>query len=174
MVKQIDMIQHLDVKMKLLICMCFSVAASPLAYVLDYYTGIIHENRNFIVLILSAFIIDVVFGMWKHLKLHTFSFSELLTKALTKIAVVVMAMVLFNAMAGVEGVGETGIKVYLLLIGKLMVMVYLSGSAFNNMYIITNGTFPPYSWMKRMKNFNESLDVNNLKSNPDASTEITK
>ncbi len=39
------------------------------------------------------------------------------------------------------------------------------------MYIITNGTFPSNSSMKRMKNFNETLDANSLRQTPEAQKE---
>jgi hypothetical protein len=125
---------------------------------------IVADNKTFIVLLFSAFIVDVLCGMWKHLKCKDFSFRELLTKALTKIGITFMAMVLFNAMAGIEGVGESGVKVYLLLVGKLMNLFYISGSAFNNMYYITGGKFPPIAWMDKMKEFDKTLDIEKLKS----------
>jgi hypothetical protein len=152
------MIQHLEIKMKILLCLFLSIAASPIAYVIDYYSGIICDNKKFIVLVFSAFLVDVACGIWKHLKAKDFSFRELMTKAMTKIAISFLAMVLFNALAGMEGIDESGIKVYLLMIGKLMNLIYLSGSAFNNIYFITEGKFPPIAWMNRMKNFNETLN----------------
>jgi hypothetical protein len=133
-----------------------------LVYFMEYYRLVIIENKTFIVLLFSAFVADVILGMWAHLKKKDFSWTELFTKALTKIGVSLLAMILFNAIAGVEGVGESGIKVYILLVGKLMNLFYITGSAFNNMFYITDKKFPPIAWMKRMKEFNTTLDTSKL------------
>jgi hypothetical protein len=155
-------VTHLPIHIKLLMSLLLSAIIGALLAIVEYYKLIIIENKTFLILIFSAFICDVILGMWKHLKAKDFSFHELFTKALTKIAISFLAMVLFNAMAGVEGIGETPIKIWLLMVGKLLNIIYISGSAFNNMYYITDKKFPPYAWISRMKEFNKTLDTSKL------------
>jgi hypothetical protein len=155
-------VTHLPIHIKLLMSFFISAIIAAMLAIVEYYKLIIIENKTFIILIFSAFVCDVILGMWKHLKAKDFSFKELFTKALTKIAISFLAMVLFNAMAGVEGIGETPIKMWLLMVGKILNLTYISGSAFNNMYFITDKKFPPYAWISRMKEFNKTLDTSKL------------
>lgn len=151
-------ITFITLKIKLLWAFKFSsIAAMPIALI-EYYSGVYLENKIFMVGFFSSFMIDIVLGIWKHLKNKTFDFSLLIWGALTKLFVSIMAMILFNALASAEGIGETGLRLYVLLIGKLLVLIYINGSAWYNMYFITKGKFPPVAWMKKMKGFNESLD----------------
>jgi hypothetical protein len=154
----------LYIKIKLVFLTIFGTLIGALAYLSDYYKGILLENKSFVALFLMAYVSDVVMGIWAHLKKKDFSFTELFIKGLTKIAVSFVAMTLFNAIAGVEGVDDTGIKIYLLLVGKLMNLFYLAGSAFNNMYYVTDKQFPPLAWMKKVKEFNKTLDPKDLTS----------
>jgi hypothetical protein len=154
----------LYIKTKLIMLTIFGTIVGTIVYLSEYYKGIILENKSFLALFLMAYVSDVLMGIWAHLKKKDFSFTELFTKGLTKIAVSFVAMTLFNAIAGVEGVDNTGLKVYLLLVGKLMNLFYLAGSAFNNMYYVTDKRFPPLAWMKKIKEFNKNLDVKELTS----------
>jgi hypothetical protein len=158
------------IKIKLVFLTILGSLFGAIVYFFDYYRHVIIENKTFIVLIFSSFIADVILGMWAHLKKKDFSWSELFTKGLTKIGVSLLAMIMFNAIAGVEGVGESGIKVYLLLVGKLMNLFYITGSAFNNMFYITDKKFPPIAWMKRMKEFNTTLDTSKLTNSVNTNT----
>lgn len=145
--------------MKLLLALKWSsIMAVPVA-ILEYYSGVFLENKTFLIIFFSSFVADIILGVWKHLKLRTFDFSLLMWGALTKLLASFLAMILFNGLAGAEGIGETGIKIYILLVGKLLVLLYVDGSAFVNMSIITKGKFPPKSWLSKIKGFNETLDT---------------
>lgn len=157
----------LSLHMKLSLSFFLSAIAGAVLAMAEYYTQTLFENRVFMMLIFSTFICDVVLGAWKHLKLHDFSFKELLTKALKKIVITLIAMILFNSLAGAEGIGDTGMKLWFLLVGKLISLFYIAGSAFNSMYIITDHKFPPYAWIKRMKDFNKTLDPKEFSNKKD-------
>lgn len=149
---------HIGLQTKLLISLMMSLIASACVQFFEYYLQIAIENRVFLILIFSVFMCDVLLGIWKHIKSKDFSFRELLTKALLKLMIGFFSMVIFNAMAGLEGISETGLRTYFLLVGKLLTMIYYAGSAFNSMYFITNGKFPPYAWISKMKEFNKTID----------------
>ena len=161
---KMDISQHTDlsIQAKLLFSLVVSMMFSGIIAIVEYYTNLMIENKVYLVLIFSAFVGDIILGAIKHLKTHTFSPRELLTKALIKLVIGFFAMVIFNAMAGIEGMEELGLKFYFTIVGKLLTMVYYSGSAFNSMYIITNEKFPPYSFIKRMKEFNKTLNPKDL------------
>lgn len=154
----------LYIKFKLFTLAIMGTLFGVLAYLSDYYRAILLENKSFFALFLLAFVSDVGMGVWAHIKKKDFDFSELFIKGLTKIAVSFVAFVLFNSIAGIEGVNDTGLKVYFLLVGKLMNIFYFAGSAFNNMFYITDKRFPPLAWMKKVKEFNKSLDPKSLTS----------
>lgn len=163
---------HLSIQTKLLMSLLLSSIVGALLAIVEYYTKIIIENKVFLILIFSVFMSDVLLGIWKHLKAKDFSFRELLTKALLKLVIGFFAMVIFNAMAGVEGIADTGLRTYFLMVGKLLTMIYYAGSAFNSMYFITNKKFPPYAWISRMKEFNKTLDTSKFSNSQ--TTQITQ
>jgi hypothetical protein len=150
---------HISTELNLLTSFIVSAILSAILSFFDYYANLLVEHHVFIKLIFSAFVCDVILGAWKHFKARDFSFKELFTKAVTKIAVVLLAMILFNSMAGLQGMEESGIQLWLLLVGKLLSVIYFTGSAFNSMYFITDHKFPPYAWISRMQTFNKTLDT---------------
>ena len=51
---------------------------------------------------------------------------------------------------------------YFSLISRLMVFIYPAGSALITISLITKGTFPPTAWIKKITQFNKTLDLKEL------------
>lgn len=120
-------------------------------------------DKSFTFILTIAILADLVTGMIKHWKLKTFDFKALFTGLVEKIAISYLAMILFNGFVGIDEVKQSETVTYMVnLIGKLLNFVYVAGSAFANMHVITNGKFPPTAFMSRLKRFNETLDPNTL------------
>ncbi len=140
-----------------------TIFAAPFAAFYTFLSKNIFTDNQFLNWIVVCLIIDMVAGMWKHYKLHSFSWKRLYLGLLEKIGVSFLGMVLFNSIFSIhEWGGIDSAKNYLILIGKLANLMYICGSCFNNLYVITGGKFPPVGWMRRMSNFNETLDTKNL------------
>lgn len=108
-------------------------------------------------------IIDLATGVWKHLLQRDFCWRRLYTGFLQKLVISFLGMTVFNVLGNLQELSEMdGLRAYLILCGKLVNIFYVGGSAFNNMFIITGGKFPPVGWMERMKNFNRTADIGQL------------
>lgn len=143
--------------------MLTSFILAPFVWISDVLTNHVFLSAEFVKILVLALVIDVVTGAMKHLKLKTFDWRELFTGFTVKVAISFMGMAMFNSFASMEDFNSTpAFRDYFILIGKLCNFLYVGGSAFNNMFIVTNGKFPPVSWMSRMKKFNDTLSVSDL------------
>lgn len=136
---------------------------SPLFYFIQTY---VFGDYTFFVFFLVLFVMDIVSGGLKHFwKVHDFSFTQLGMKAFLKFAVCSIALVTFNVMSKTLDTPDQiddVINIYLFALGKTIVVVFVGGSVFENLYAITNGKFPPIGWLNRIKKFNESVDIKDL------------
>lgn len=151
---------HIDrVKASLRLALLFSPSV--------YFTDLIHRyvltDRSFAEILIILIIFDLLSGMAKHWKLHTFSFFELFKGLLIKVFASITGLIVFNAFGQIKGMDQnTLILANFILFGKLCNAVYVGGSFFNNLYILTGRKFPPLAWMNRMKDFNKSGSISNL------------
>ncbi len=136
----------------------FSAVLSLFSLFTDWAEVFVFADRAFIHILFTLFICDIFSGIVKHIKLRNFSFTELALKFLVKIIVSTIFMVSFNALAQIKGLPVEG-KHYFELLGKIMNGIYVGGSVFWNIHIITNGVFPPIGWMERTKEFNKTLNL---------------
>lgn len=152
-----------------------SITVSPIMYGFHLISKYVFTDREFVEVLFILLLADLITGMLKHLKTHTFSFKELFLGLLEKIFVSAVGMILFNALGSIQGLEKNEVLLnYFKLVGKLINAFYVGGSAFNNLFLLTGGKFPPVGWMKRMKNFNISGTVEDLTTDkPEKETEKT-
>ena len=166
----------LSLKFKLGHILLTSFLLSPLAWFSDLLKNHVILSQSFVKVLVILLFVDMVAGMMKHWKLHTFDWGELFKGLVVKVAISFMGMAVFNALASMEEFGAyPSLRDYVILVGKLCNFLYVGGSAFNNMYIVTDGKFPPAVWMKRFKKFSTTLDLKDLKQaepNPSESGEL--
>lgn len=152
------------VSVKVTISLCFSLLIAPIAWLIEHFQTTFFPDINYVFILSVAIAVDLFTGMWKHRKLHDFDFKDLYQGLLTKIAVSFCGAILFGGVTSISDFqNHPDIKSYLLLIGKIANFLYVAGSAWNNLFIITNGKFPPVGWMRRMKSFNENISLNDLR-----------
>jgi len=161
-----SILEYGSLKIKLLYSVVLAGLLSPIPYLIESLKYYFVIDVAFTKLIAWLIIFDLIFGIWKHLKIKNFSFKLMMYGLLIKITVSYFAMMVFNGFGTIEGISHLDVKIYILLVGKLTNFFYVAGSIFNNMYIITSGRFPPVGWMKRMKRFNETLDISIFKDTP--------
>src|SRR5687767_13004551 len=148
-----------------------SILASPLlattALFFDPLRQLVSDELRFFSILTMALIIDLIIGAIKYWKLSEFSFKHLLFGLIVKVAVSYGGMMLFLAFKSLDpGIAAEWFG----LIAKFTVLLYPTGSAFANMYIITNGKFPPIGLMKKLRTFGDNSDpLGNLESKKDES-----
>lgn len=115
---------------------------------------IAENHADFFTILTLAILIDFIIGILKYVQLHKFSFKHMLVGLIVKIAVGFGGMLLFVAFLTLE----TGnVSDWFLTVAKFTVLLYPAGSAFANMFVITNGKFPPISFLKRLDTFDKII-----------------
>lgn len=141
----------------------FAIPVSIIGWFLSLVELNVLADTRFAESLILLLFIDLVTGIWKHLKQKDFCWKRMYTGFLQKMVISFLGMTAFNVLGNVRELSELeGLRAYLILCGKLVNIFYVGGSAFNNMFIITGGKFPPVGWMERMKNFNRTTDISAL------------
>jgi phage-related holin len=149
-----------SLSVKLLISFILSIISSPVVLTVIPYLDYVTPKGDFVIIIFWAIIADWITGMYKWWLRHKFDFKAMAVGLITKVFIAYIGMMLFQSMGMIDELEHhADIQSYLLLIGKMTVFFYVAGSAFNNLYYISGGKFPPIGWMKRMKAFEESADT---------------
>jgi hypothetical protein len=138
----------------------YSFLLSPFFATIALYVNPISEmfddEKSFFVMLTTALIIDLIMGVMKHLKLNQFSFRNLVLGLIVKVLVAYCGAVLFFSFAGLE---DGWLAEWFKLVAKFTVLVYPTGSAVSNMYVITGGRFPPVSFMRKLDTFKEIVAI---------------
>lgn len=112
------------------------------------------DHANFFSVLTMAILIDLIIGALKYLKLHSFSFRNMLLGLIVKIAVGFGGMLLFVSFSTLE---DGNVSDWFLTVAKFTILLYPAGSAFSNMFILTNGKFPPIGFMRRLESFDKIM-----------------
>lgn len=142
----------------------FKLAMVPAAgiSVMEKFSNWYIDNHIFIVLLIGGLLGDLVMGIWKHLKKHTFSFKKMMTGFIEKAGIIVVAYFLCESLIQIISDAELG-TIYFKFVSKIMLFVFPAGNAFVNMGIVTDGKFPPLGLLKRFEKFNRDLDLSAFK-----------
>lgn len=149
--------------LKINISIILSIFTSTIVFFTTTVKGYFIKDASFVVLMVFLMFADALFGMIKHYKLNNFSFKDLFFKFMIKLIMTFISMAIFNSFSEIKDIDSLGIDKWISLLGRLITFFYVAGSIFNNMFIVSSGKFPPIGWMNKMKNFNETLDINIFK-----------
>ncbi len=148
-----------------------SLSASPFAVLIEKFTAWYNINYGYVVFVLIAIMFDHFLGTWVHAFIkRDFSMKKNIQGLLIKCSMVLMVGVLVEGFKHILG-SENFITDYFNLVSRLMVFIYPAGSALMNCAIITNGTFPPTSWMGKITKFNSNMDLKYFKGNENGTNE---
>lgn len=139
-----------------MIKLLYAFAASPLfatfALFVTPIRTMLDGEKEFIALLTVALLIDLLVGAMKYLKLHQFSFKDMLFGLIIKVVVAYGGVMLFLMFASLD---DGWVAEWFTLVSKFTILLYPAGSALSNMYILTEKKFPPIGFMKRLKSFEE-------------------
>lgn len=132
---------------------------SPLPVFIQEIINWTISNQIYILFTFGAIVIDHIFGSIVHASVKKdFTFLKNATGLMTKIALVVASSFLFE---GINHIIKDSnmVKDYLETLLRLIVFIYPAGSAFMNMFILSEGKFPPLSIMKKISVFEKNADI---------------
>lgn len=152
------------IKLKASIKLAFLL--SPIIFIWDKISKWGMDNSEYISFVLLAIAIDHILGTIKHLKIKDFKIKKNITGLMTKIGLVVACGLLFEGLNVIIN-QETLVKDYLTILTRLIVFLYPAGSAFGNSAFLSNGKFPPQSWLDKLKSFQSNLDPHEFKDKKD-------
>lgn len=164
-IKKIFLLHHaseyiLNTSIKVGNSLILAVGLSPIILFFQQTLEIGMGETLFLQIMLIALVSDLASGIVKHLKLKTFDFTALFIGFLIKVFVSFLGMVLINSFAAIDT--SEFFTDWILIIGMTLNFIYVGGSAFKNLHVITKGKFPPTSFMNRMKGFNNDLSISNF------------
>lgn len=138
------------------------IGVAPVAFIVEKLTDWTVENAVYIGWVLWAIFVDWVVGVWYHIKKKDFDWGKNALGLTLKIGMALFAGSLFEALPYFLK-HDNIIAQLLLVVTRLAVFLYPAGSAFMNMAEITDGKFPPTGWIKKIKYFNENLNLKPFK-----------
>ncbi len=155
-------IEHLVIK-KILASLIVSVLLSPFSFLIHLLKKYILADINFVEILSVVLTMELITGIWKHLKLGDFHGKKLAIGFIEKVLVAFVFMILFNAVAqmGVFKGNEPVLK-WLSFVAQMVIIVYVLSSAANSIFIITDGKLPPVKWMRRMAQFSNTGNAKEL------------
>lgn len=129
------------------------------------------SNQVFMIYVFIALMIDHLLGTYVHLFIkRDFTIQQNLEGLLKKGFAIVAGYILFEMIHQI--VQEVDfISIYFKVLLHIMVILYPAGSAMVNLSIITDGVFPPIGWMRKLKNFNENVNLHEFSTKKDVSNE---
>lgn len=127
---------------------------APLAFVLSGLNIWFKDNQMFFSFIIFALIINMIAGVWKHSRERTFCWEEFFKKNLKMWVIIILTYPILEMLRQLTGdniVGE-GFKVVI----QVATFLYPASKILKNMYIISNGQFPPEFIMTRLYRFEKT------------------
>ena len=137
----------------------------------EYFSGLYLTNLSFLYGALAVIFIDHLLGSYLHYFVERgFTFEKNLMGLVRKLAITLSGystlIIMHDALNEIEF-----LDIYFMVVVKLMVLLYPLGSALGNFSKLTNGKFPPAGFLKKIKNFEETGDIDSLKSKTDNDAE---
>ena len=134
-------------------------------WLVELFTKWSISNRDYIAGVLTCIAIDHIIGSIHHaFRICDFTFKKNVVGLIAKLSLCAASVILFEIIHYTVK-DAPWIYEYLKITTRLIVLLYPAGSAFMNMSALTNGVFPPIGWIKKIKTFNEDLDLEKFKIN---------
>lgn len=131
--------------------------SAPVVFILDLANWWFTENKQFGTFMCIALIINMIIGAWMHLMNKTFNFKDFFLKNLEMSAVVIIVYIMLEMLRYTAGANIAG-EIFRISI-QVMTLIYPTSKVFKNVFIISNGKYPPEFIMKRMYDFERNGDL---------------
>jgi len=143
------------------------LAAVPAAGIslTEKFTAWYIDSQVFIIILVAMLFVDLILGVWKHWKLHTFSFKSMIRGFMEKIVLLILFYFISEALIQIISDADLD-SVYIKVPLKLIMFFYLAGNALVNMGIISGGRIPSLALLSRIEKFNKTLNIEDLNLKP--------
>lgn len=135
-----------------------AVKLTPIAYVLSLTSWWFGENKQFGEFMCILLIMNMGVGLVYHLKSGTFEFKEFIWKNIGMAAIVVCGYTVLDMLRYTAGDNIAG-EMFRVLI-QIITLLYPGSKILKNLYVLSNGHFPPEFIMKKLYNFEKNGDLN--------------
>ena len=136
---------------------------APVAFVLDLVNWWFTENKQFGTFMCIALVMNLAVGAWAHIRAGTFCFKQMIVRNLEICAVVIIGYIMLEMLRYTAGNNFAG-ELFRISI-QVMTLMYPTSKVFKNIFIISNGKYPPEFIMKKMYNFEKNGDLSKLFGN---------
>lgn len=133
---------------------------APFAFVLDIINAWFNENGQFFLFLCTSVFINMLVGIWKHVKKGTFDYKQFLIKNAEMALILVITYVMLDMLRLTAGDNYAG-EAFRVVI-QVMTLFYPASKVIKNVYIISNGKYPAEWVMKRLYNFEKNGDLREL------------
>lgn len=137
---------------------CVILRLWPVVFMMDLIDWWFSENEQFGTFMCLALLANMGVGAWFHIKNRTFSVKDFLFKNIEMIAVVVVGYIMLEMLRYTAGDNVAG-EIFRVFI-QVTTLLYPASKVLKNIFIISNGKYPPEFVMHRLYNFEKNGDLN--------------
>ena len=130
---------------------------APVAFFMDWIHAWFRDNGQFFFFVCVALIINMVVGIWFHLKYGTFKMRDFLLKNVEMMGVVIIVYVILEMLRYTAGENIAG-ELFRIII-QVLTLLYPTSKVLRNMFIISKGKHPPKFIMLKLYNFERYGDL---------------
>jgi len=136
------------------------LAFGPIAYLLELGGYWFVDNKKFVTFFLLIVIIQGAFGIWKHKILNQFSWEEFFIKTGKMLVIVIFTYFLLSMVGGIasDNIIAEGFELSI----QVMTLFFPASKGIKSIFIISNGEYPPKWMMKKVYNYENDGDLNDL------------
>lgn len=130
---------------------------APVIFVLDLVNWWFKENQQFGTFMCIALLINLIVGVYFHLKQGTFQFKHFMFKNVEMASVIIGVYIMLEMLRYTAGNNIAG-EIFKVLI-QVTTLLYPTSKVLKNIFIITGGKYPPKFLMDKLYNFEKNGDL---------------
>lgn len=130
---------------------------APIVFLAEWLQAWVRDNAQFGLFMMVAMTVNMMVGVWFHLKYRTFNFKEFLLKNTEMMGVMIVVYVMLEMLRYTAGDNLAG-EVFRIFI-QVLTLLYPTSKVMKNIFIISNGRHPPKFIMYRLYNFEKYGDL---------------
>lgn len=136
---------------------------APVAFALDLVDWWFTENRQFGTFMCIALLMNLGVGAWAHMRGGTFCFKHMIVRNVEMGIVVIVGYTMLEMLRYTAGDNFAG-ELFRISI-QVMTLMFPTSKVLKNIFIISNGKYPPEFIMNKMYNFEKNGDLSKLFGN---------
>lgn len=130
---------------------------APVAFLLETFNWWIADNKQFGQFMCIALFVNMVVGIWFHVKNKSFTWEDFFLKNGKMIAIVIVVYVMLEMLRYTAGSNIAG-ELFKVSI-QITTLLWPTSKVFKNAYILSNGEFPPEFIMNKLYSFEKNGDL---------------